>query len=69
MLVECNIGEVTIFRRDKKPFTTKHFWVLWDFFCCVIEEFGESVPPSRIRARYFSPAAFRRWLGEAQLPW
>jgi hypothetical protein len=74
---QWNIGEVTVFRRDGKPFTNGHFWVLWDLLSCALEDYGDSVPPAKIRARYFSPTGFRRWLkqrytdedDEAKLEW
>ena len=76
---QWNIGEVTVFRRDGVPFTSTHFWALWDFFCCVMEDYND-MSPREVAAKYFSPRAFRKWLdaryspenggrGQAQLPW
>jgi tetratricopeptide (TPR) repeat protein len=76
---QWNVGEVTLFRRDGVPFTSTHFWVLWDFFNCITDDYGD-LRPSEVAAKYFSPRGFRRWLdaryspenggrGQAQLPW
>lgn len=70
---QWNVGEVTLVRRDRRPLTESHFFLLWDFFCSILDkdEPGE-------RQLWYSPRAFRKWIQrrypeadkhEKMLPW
>lgn len=58
-----SIGEVIAFRADRKPFTSAHFYAVWDFFCVVLDAYGDG-SPAAVRRRYFSPTKFRAILEE-----
>ena len=65
------MGEVTILRLDRLPFTDEHCAVLWDFFFHLMDEYGEEGGAQRLMATVYSPAGFRVWLrdhGGAALP-
>jgi len=47
-----NVGEVLLMRKDRRNLTRNEVFGLWDFFCKIMDDFGDPRPPN-VNRTYF----------------
>jgi hypothetical protein len=70
---QSNVGEVTILRLDRQPFTDEHCSLIWNFFDHLMDCYGNEDGAQELMDTVYSPQGFRAWLQKRTyakaLPW